>query len=331
MFSKSTVVLSSVLAAFMLLLFVSCSKDKSTEPPAQVPTLTTADITEITQTTAVCGGTVTSDGGASVHFRGVCWSTNPTPTYSDIKTYDGTGTGTFTSSLTGLTVGTLYYVRAYAMNDAGLGYGNVESFITTDSMGTVTDIDGSAYATIKIGTQWWMAENLKATHYRNSDPIPNVTDSAAWAGLSTGAYCEYDNDIANVATYGRLYNFYVIGDISQLTPAGWHVPSAGEWQTLIVYLGGTQVAGGIMKEAGTTHWSSPNTGATNGSGFSALPAGARDMGGTFDYLGDYAYYWSAPAFAPNASWAYYLAYSGAWIINTSYRLPAGLSIRCVKD
>jgi uncharacterized protein (TIGR02145 family) len=104
----------------------------------------------------------------------------------------------------------------------------------------VTDIDGNVYQTVTIGAQVWMAENLKVTHYRNGDPIPNVTDTAAWEGLSTGAYCEYDNDINNVATYGRLYNWYAVDDSRGLAPEGWHVPSDDEWKQLEMYLGMSQ-------------------------------------------------------------------------------------------
>ncbi len=168
----------------------------STLSSAPVPVLSTAEVTGVTHAAAQCGGNITSDGGATVTARGVCWSTNLTPTVADSKTTDGTGAGSFTSSITGLTDSTAYYVRAYATNSNGTGYGNTSSFTTTDSMGTVTDIDGNIYQTVKIGNQWWMAENLKVTHYRNGDAIPNVTDNTAWEGLTTGAYCNYNNDTA---------------------------------------------------------------------------------------------------------------------------------------
>lgn len=316
-----------------LLVLQSCSKKKSTEPPAQVPTLTTADITEITQTTAVCGGTVTSDGGASVYFRGVCWSTNPTPTYSDIKTYDGTGTGTFTSSLTDLTAGTHYYVRAYAMNDAGLGYGDVDSFATAEesTTGTVTDIDGNIYATIKIGSQWWMAENLEVTHYRNGTALPNITDNISWGGLITGAYCNNQNDTANAAIYGRLFNWYAVNDSRNIAPAGSHVPTNAEWQTLIDYLGGEWVAGGKMKEAGITHWINPNADATNESGFSALPGGIRTDLGYYGGIGYQALFWSITEYDSDNALSLELAYDFAAALREYDPKTCGFSVRCVKD
>jgi uncharacterized protein (TIGR02145 family) len=328
MSNKSNIVLMSV---FTLFLIISCSSKKSTNPTAQVPVLTTAAVSAIMQTTAQCGGTITSDGGAPVFHRGICWSTNPTPTYSDNKTYDSTGTGTFTSSITGLTRLTQYYVRAYAMNDAGLGYGNVVSFTTTDSMGTVTDVDGNSYPTIKIGNQWWMAENLKVRHYRNGDSIPEVADSTAWSGLNTGACCNYNNDIAYVAIYGRLYNWYAVGDTRNIAPAGWHVPSDAEWQTIINFLGGDYVAGGKMKEVGTTHWQGQNIGATNESDFSALPDGYRRDVGYYNYMGLHAYFWSSTQDYYGNTTDLVLNYDDIIVDRVIANANYGFSIRCVRD
>ncbi len=190
MFKKSNLILSSVLAAFILPLFAGCGGDDPAGPDTKVPILTTVAVSAITQTTAQCGGNITSDGGATVTACGVCWSTNQTPTVADNKTTDGTGAGSFASSITGLTASTTYYVRAYATNSVGTGYGSAMSFTTTAS-GTVTDIDGNVYQIVTIGTQVWMAENLKVTHYRNGDAISNVTDNTTWRFLTYGAYCEY--------------------------------------------------------------------------------------------------------------------------------------------
>jgi len=197
--------------------------------------------------------------------------------------------------------------------------------------GTVTDIDGNVYQTVTIGTQVWMAENLKVMHYRNGDPIPNVTDQTEWNGLSTGAYCNYGNDEHNVATYGRLYNWFAVDDSRNITPEGWHVATNAEWTTLIDYLGGVSVAAGKLKEAGTEHWKTPNTGGTNESGFTALPGSNR--GSSFVILGYEAWFWTAdghPAFENNA-YAKRLIYSqesvGLWA-SLKYN---GFSVRCVKD
>jgi uncharacterized protein (TIGR02145 family) len=199
------------------------------------------------------------------------------------------------------------------------------------TIGTVTDIDGNDYLTIKIGDQWWMMENLKVTHYRNGDPIPNVTDPGEWAGLITGAYCEYNNDIANVDTYGRLYNWYAIDDVRDITPTGWHVPTDAEWQTLVDHLGGDAVAGGKMKETGTTHWASPNTGATNESGFHALPGGYRFDFGNFLGMGYNAFLWSSAEYRSDLAWSRSLYYYGSDVGRSYYYKHYGFSVRCVKD
>ena len=137
---------------------------------------------------------------------------------------------------------------------------------------TVTDQDGNVYHTVTIGTQVWMVENLKTTKYRNGDGIQNVTDSIAWWNLTSGAYCIYRNDVNNLATYGRLYNWYAVIDSRKLTPAGWHIPTDAEWTTLTDYLGST--CGDKLKEKGPNHWGGDNT-ATNETGFTALPGGNR--------------------------------------------------------
>ena len=207
---------------------------------------------------------------------------------------------------------------------------------------TVTDIDGNVYQTVIIGTQVWMAENLKVTHYRNGDAIPNVTDGTTWEGLTTGAYCEYDNNANNVATYGRLYNWYAVADSRNIAPSGWHVPSEAEWKQLEMYLGMSQAQadqlgwrgtneGGKLKEGGTTHWISPNIGATNESGFTGLPGGYRYLGGVYDQLASSAVFWSSTENGSSFAWCRNLnnAYSGVHRYDGSKE--DGFSVRCVKD
>jgi len=208
--------------------------------------------------------------------------------------------------------------------------------------GTVTDIDGNVYQTVTIGDQVWMLENLKVTHYRNGDPIPNVTVGWVWEGLSTGAYCEYDNDIINVATYGRLYNWFAVDDSRSIAPEGWHVPTDEEWKQLEMFLGMSQSEaddngargtdeGGKLKEVGTTFWDSPNTGATNESGFSALPGGYRLSVGIFSNMGEAADMWSTTESSSGSALYRYLSSNGSGIYTFSYYKPAGFSVRCVKD
>lgn len=204
-----------------------------------------------------------------------------------------------------------------------------------DTTGTITDIDGNIYQVIKIGNQNWMAENLRVTHYRNGDEIPNEMDSATWSTLwdgSIGAYCDYNNDVANAVTYGKLYNWYAVNDNRNLAPAGWHVPSQVEWQALIDHLGGSTVAGGKMKETGTSHWISPNTDASNESGFSALPGGYRHYYYGFVKRRYLAYFWSSTEHDANDAWQFYLEnINSEAILEVRKDKPCGFSIRCVKD
>lgn len=202
-----------------------------------------------------------------------------------------------------------------------------------ENKNTVTDIDGKVYQTVTIGTQIWMKENLKVTHYRNGDPIPNVTDSTAWNLLTAGAYCDYNNLQANSSTYGKLYNWYSVNDSKNIAPIGWHIPTDIEWNTLITFLGGDSVAGGKLKEISLAHWLSPNTGATNESGFTALPAGCCDYYGKFTSLGTLCFWWCSNEFEelPDHSWCVLVSYDkkrgNIGITNKNY----GFSVRCLKD
>lgn len=297
-----------------------------------VPEVMTSSVSNITETGATSGGTVTDDGNDEVYQRGVCWSTWSTPYTFDNITVDGSGKGSFTSIITGLSANTTYYVRAYAINSIGTEYGETISFTTTTggNPGTVTDVDGNTYNTIQIGTQVWMKENLKVTHYRNGDAIPYVSDANAWSSLTTGGYCYYDNLQSNFNTYGGLYNWAAVNDSRNLAPQGWHVPTYNEWLTLISYLGGASVAGDKMKETGSAHWSTPNTG-TNTSEFTALPNGLRDQNGNYYALNTNASWWSATEADPVYSWGAALSYLNPDAYTVVYEKPLGYGIRCVKD
>jgi uncharacterized protein (TIGR02145 family) len=196
--------------------------------------------------------------------------------------------------------------------------------------GTVNDIDGNVYHTVAIGTQVWTVENLKATRYKDSTAIPLVTDNAAWAALTTPGYCWNNNDPATYKnTYGALYNWHTV-NTGKLAPTGWHVPTDSEWTVLITYLGGESVAGGKLKEAGTSHWLSPNTGATNETGFSALPGGCRYSAGTFNNVGSFGIWWTATAYDASYSWDRHLYYEFAYV-SRIFNYADGFSVRCIKD
>jgi uncharacterized protein (TIGR02145 family) len=198
---------------------------------------------------------------------------------------------------------------------------------------TVIDYDGNVYDTVIIGTQVWLKENLKVTHYNNGVSIPNVTSNTAWASLVTGARCYYNNDsVANDSVYGPLYNWYAVNDINNICPSGWHVSTNAEWQTTETSLGGTYIAGGKMKEAGTVHWLSPNTGATNESGFTGLPGGMRDpINNNFQDIGGNGLWWTATTYNASMVWSTYMWYLFAGVDHNPGTKKYGFSIRCVKD
>jgi uncharacterized protein (TIGR02145 family) len=201
--------------------------------------------------------------------------------------------------------------------------------ITINNTGTMTDIDGNQYQIVKIGDQIWMAENLKVTHYSNGDPIPNVTN--LWGTLTSGAYCVYNNNNDLMDTYGILYNWFAVNDTRKIAPEGWHMPTDEEWQTLVDYLGGPSVAGGKLKETGTTHWAYPNTGATNSSGFNAIPGGYCHTNGLFYYMGAFSVWWSSTQYNSNYSWYRSISYSGPGIDRDRYYKTLGHSVRLVKN
>jgi uncharacterized protein (TIGR02145 family) len=203
------------------------------------------------------------------------------------------------------------------------------------NIGTVTDIEGNTYKTIKIGDQWWMTENLRTTRYRNGDSISFVTESYEWVNADTGAYCNYGNDTGYVKTFGRLYNWQAVNDSRNMAPTGWHVSSDAEWTILAAFLGGDSVAGGKIKESGYLHWASPNTGGTNESGFTAFAGGSRtgDASGAFYGLGQYGNLWTSTNLESNnpEAWSRELGYQHAKIIRDTRGMRNGFSVRCVKD
>jgi uncharacterized protein (TIGR02145 family) len=305
--------------------------------PVLLATLTTTTTSSITQTTAVSGGNIASDGGGAITARGVCWSTATAPLSTGLHTTETGTTGAFTSNLTGLTANTKYYIRAYAINSAGSAYGD-EKFFTTEPVKTVTDIDGNVYNTVTINTQVWMVENLKTTKYNDGAAIPNVTD-ITWGNLLTDAYCWYNNDITNKPAFGALYNWFAAKS-GKLCPTGWHVATHEDWTRLVTYLGGIDVAGGKLKEAGNTHWLDQNVGATNESGFTALPGGYRGSGlgdGTFHALGYYGWYWTSTVYPMDPVLDHIAGYNWQMTSGQSNCLQSnlwdmiGISVRCIKD
>ena len=187
--------------------------------------------------------------------------------------------------------------------------------------------------TVKIGEQEWMVENLNVSTFGNGDSIPEAKTSEQWekaAAEGQPAWCYYAMDSSNEDIYGKLYNWYAVNDTRGITPKGWHVPSDAEWQILIDFLGGESIAGGKMKETGTAHWKSPNTGATDKSGFSALPGGYRYHDG-FYHMSYHAYFFSSTEYATSCAWARILNYDNSEVYRYFGNKWDGYSVRCVRD
>jgi uncharacterized protein (TIGR02145 family) len=299
---------------------------------------------------ATCSWFIGDQGDTDVQVHGICYGTSPLPDLSgaSITVPNPAWQGTFQMQVNGLTPATTYYARAFATNAQGTSYGNQVSFSTLSiqnpglTYGSVTDQSGNTYGTIAIGTQVWMAENLRATTYTNGDPIPHVADTTGWAALSTGAWVHVNNTPDYLMAYGRLYNWFAVTDPRNVCPAGWHVPSDAEWQTLETalgmpgaqlgqtgYRGAAENVGGMMKLPG--QWTNPNTGANNSSGFSGLPAGLRDFLGTF--VGPFwdGYWWTSSAAGTTLAWGRGLRNTNAGISREAGSRRDGFAVRCVMD
>ena len=309
------------------------------------PTVTTNEVINIRNTTATCGGNVNVAEGATVTARGVCWSTTPNPTIRDSKTTDGAGIGSYTSSMTGLTPGTTYYVRAYVTYSVGTSYGEERSFVTLlylscPGAATVTDCENNIYNTIQIGTQCWMAENLRTEHYADGTKID-------W-------YYPY-NSSSNKDTYGLLYNWMAVmhnssssntnpSGVQGICPTGWHVPSDVEWTQLTDYVSGQSdyVCGSntssIAKAlASTTGWKTNSSLCTVGNdqesnnitGFSAVPAGLYH--GSYSNFGYSVDFWSATEASSNYAYYRRLSSDYAGVRRGNLNKNYGFSVRCLRD
>jgi uncharacterized protein (TIGR02145 family) len=245
----------------------------------------------------------------------------------------------FLFTLTNLKPNTQYYYRVNAVNATGEAKGLDVAFYTTDTTDIVInfnpdlvydsiyDSEGNKYRTIVIGTQTWTAENLRSTKLNDGTEIPFVPDGNGWASLTTPGYCWFNNDSVG---YGAIYNWYAVAT-AKLCPEGWHVPTDDEWTILTDYLGGKSIAGGMLKETGTSHWQSPNTDATNGSGFTGLPTGYRNYGGGFNSIGNYGFWWTATEWSSTGAWYRDVFYGYNSVDRSNTIKRSGATIRCIKD
>ena len=305
-----------------------------TTSPILLATVTTAAVSTFTASGAVTGGDVTASGGGTITARGVCYGTTANPDITGTVTTDGTGTGTFTSTLSGLSDGTVYYVRAYATNSVGTAYGTQVQLLTM-----VSDAEGYLYKTVLINNKVWMAENLRTKKYNDNSDVTNVTDGAAWAALTTEAYCWYGNDeTTNKPLYGALYNWYAVNK-GTLCPTGWHVPADVEFKGLETFLGMTQAQadgfswrgtdqGTLLKN--TAGWTTGN--GTNTVGFTALPGGYRYyFDGGFAGAGTIGYWWTADQASPTNALYRRLDGANAGVFREGAVKAAGKSVRCIKN
>jgi uncharacterized protein (TIGR02145 family) len=295
-----------------------------------VPSATTFAATDITAASSKLNGTVNAHYASTT----VTFEYGLTTDYGSIVTATpGSVTGNtstdVSADISNLKAGNTYHFRVKAVNSLGTVYGIDMSYTTI-----LADGYGNVYNAVTIGTQVWLKENLKTTKYNDGTSITLVTNDTEWSELTTPGYCWYNNDQSQFGiTYGALYNWYTI-NTGKLCPAGWHVPTYGEWTILITYLGGGNVAGGKLKEAGTTHWSSPNTGAINDTGFTALPGGSRVIAGPFIDIGKTGSWWSSSVSESVGTIAlgmytvfdqnYFGDFGGA---NKQW----GFSVRCLRD
>jgi uncharacterized protein (TIGR02145 family) len=294
----------------------------------EVPQVTTRTINNEGTFVISTGGIIYS--GGLISSAGVCWSTSPGPTIEDDKTEDQLIYSDFYSDPYGLLPGETYYVRAYAVNIAGVGYGN--EFMVTMPEATVYDPDGNPYSSVDIGSQTWLVENLKSTKYANGEAIQNLTSLEDWANAASGAWCFYENESQFNIPYGRLYNWFSVTDPRNVCPSGWHVPDESEWSELISFLGGNEVAGNALKETGIAHWQPNNDFATNSSGFTALPGGARSTSMGISYpIPSLGLFWSTTPVDSENAVGYYLFDAYQSITPQGYEKQTGLSVRCVKD
>ena len=341
---------SIIFAVILLLLVLSnCNKpDDTTNDEPTPPTVNTDTASFVSQTWATLNGIIKAGSLLTTISFEYDTDTNQVVFRYTITanpdTLSGNTSTRRTANLTGLLPNTTYYFRPKAVNSLGETYGTRYGFTTLEiessdivfnpdlSYEEISDIEGNVYKTIKIGDHIWMAQNLSVTKYNDGEQIPLVIDKSDWANLSTAAYSWYDNIEVK---YGVLYNWYAVNS-GKICPVGWRVSTDEDWTTLVNYLGGEAVAGSNLKETGIVHWTIPNTGATNSSGFTALPGGYKYYGDyynaiTYDAIQKYGYWWTSTSETSNSGVGHRLYYGYANIDKINIDKRVGASVRCVKE
>jgi uncharacterized protein (TIGR02145 family) len=341
--------------AIILILFSLSACEKS--EPDKILVVSTDDVEIFSEGIYIFKGSITGVGEGEVTEHGFCWAMteNPVMDVNSIRLGAVKSEGSFNYTEYNVYANTTYYVRAFAEAGSDFYYGEEKSFTTPEKLTPfVIDIDQNIYYTVDIGGQTWMSDNLKATRYSDGSQIPRVEDRITWFNFTmyTQAYCWYENFSAIGATYGALYTWPAAmritsesdikpGTVQGVCPDGWHLPGDSEWQQLERYLGMSQAAadteewrgedeGGMLKKTGNTEWASPNTGATDESGFRAIPAGWRDGSGYFKNLGSATRFWTSSKRGDYA-WMRELDNNLSKIYRGTKGLYEGYSVRCIKD
>lgn len=292
------------------------------------PTINTYTMSASSFSTAVANGSVVISNSFTPIELGFCYDTKPNPSISNTKKTSSIYTA-FAANLTSLTPNTTYYLKAYATYSFGTIYGNEVNFKTPAApvvytiSGTMSDIDGNIYNTVTIGNQTWMTENLRVTSYRDGSPIPYSTNNS-WSSLTIGSRGELFNNSS--LGFGYLYNYRAILDAREIAPAGWHIPSKLEWQTLIDNLGGNTLA--MSQLASLSNWSSFLCSRTNNSAMSIFGGGVRDNNGSDGFMFIKTNFWTGKNDNATA-----FEFNNTCTINSISGLPSntGCYIRCVKD
>lgn len=348
--------LNSKIKVGLIVIIFGISGCKKNEPE-KILAITTEDVELYASGIYTFKGTIVSIGKENIDEHGFYWSrsTNPEKDGTLIQLGPKNFTGSFSSLVYDILDGTTYYIKAFAVANSICYYGDEKSFTTPDTIiHPIIDIDNNIYYPVIIGDQMWMSGNLKTTHYPDGSIIQRVEDQLAWFNMPwyNNVYCWYDNYSALAAAYGNLYtwpaavkinsqNDIPTGIVQGVCPDGWHLPSDDEWKQLEMFLGMSQAEadgenwrgndeGGKMKYEGSPPWEIPNTGATDESGFMALPAGLRNGGGYFKNIGKSTRYWSS-SITGDFVWIRQLDYNSSRIFRGINGVYEGNSVRCIKD